>query len=243
MASRNVSRRTQVAAHYRTRIYDGALNPGDYFPTVREIAQQQSVSISTAHGAVEMLRRWGLITTVERETITVAPRPHVPHPLHRLARMAEGQPPLLPGETSRITSAGLVDPAQVPIEVLDALDLTPGDDVARREGIVLYEQTTTELTIVWHPRCVTELCPEVTQTTPITRGTVNALRDRGVIIHPDASSYQLRMRYCTEGESTLLDIEPGRPILAMTSVRYQDTGRPVEYLEFVFPGNQLILTP
>jgi hypothetical protein len=50
-----------IAAELRQRITAGHLRPGDKLPTVVELASAHSVSVSTAHRAIDLLHRDGLV--------------------------------------------------------------------------------------------------------------------------------------------------------------------------------------
>ncbi|MFF4403560.1 GntR family transcriptional regulator [Streptomyces sp. NPDC001404] len=62
----------RLAAELRLRITDGTYPPGSIFPSVRNIAAQQSVGLGTAYRAVEILRAEGLLVGEPRRRLTVA---------------------------------------------------------------------------------------------------------------------------------------------------------------------------
>lgn len=61
-----------IAAELREQIGAGELRPGDPLPTVVELAAAHSVSVGTAHRAIDLLHRDGLIDVARGRRATVA---------------------------------------------------------------------------------------------------------------------------------------------------------------------------
>jgi DNA-binding transcriptional regulator YhcF (GntR family) len=53
----------QIAAIYRSKIESGELRSGDRLPSIRSIAQEYGVAMTTAQKVIEHLRDEGLATT------------------------------------------------------------------------------------------------------------------------------------------------------------------------------------
>jgi len=53
----------QIADHFRRRIEDGEISPGERLPTVRQIAEQWQVARQTVGRAIELLKEGGYVTT------------------------------------------------------------------------------------------------------------------------------------------------------------------------------------
>jgi integrase len=62
-----------IANALRDQIRRGELTPGDQLPTVTELAIANTVAVGTAHRALELLKREGLIFTQRGQRSTVAP--------------------------------------------------------------------------------------------------------------------------------------------------------------------------
>ncbi len=55
----------QISNQYRDQILTGKIQPGDYLPSIRELAQELKISVITTMKAYEILAAEGLVTAVQ----------------------------------------------------------------------------------------------------------------------------------------------------------------------------------
>jgi GntR family transcriptional regulator len=231
------TRKLDIAETLRNRIYAGEIAPGERLPSIRDTAQREGAAINTVKEAYYLLRDWGLIesdVTGSRRRSNGA----ISGPAERLSRMAAGLSPLSPGETSEITSAGLIEPQNVPEHIARALSLSPDSAVARRAGIVFDQGgEPVELTLVWHPEDVACRAPTVMVAVPIERGTVSALREAGYEVE-GTGAHIVRAGQADAYAAGELGLSVGASVLVVCSSRRASSGRVVEYLEQYYPGER-----
>ncbi|MGO1049210.1 tyrosine-type recombinase/integrase [Crossiella sp. CA198] len=61
----------KLAAELRQQILDGKLTAGTPLPGVRELGNAHSIALSTAHRAISLLKKWGLVEAQGRRTTIV----------------------------------------------------------------------------------------------------------------------------------------------------------------------------
>src|SRR5690606_26342106 len=96
-----------IADHYRDRIRNGAMQPGDRMPPIREVMETWGVSNATAVRAYKVLKAEGL-TRSSTGTGTVVARPASDNIASRVRNHAATGRALAAGETSRILEVGTV---------------------------------------------------------------------------------------------------------------------------------------
>jgi DNA-binding transcriptional regulator YhcF (GntR family) len=78
MAARRITKAglaEQLAAHYRQMIRAGRLKPGSELPSVRDLARQEEISVSTVWRAFRTLRDEGWIVSHQGAASVVAEHP------------------------------------------------------------------------------------------------------------------------------------------------------------------------
>lgn len=70
-----------IAAALRRRILDGDLAEGDGVPSMKELVVEHAVSVGTAHRALSLLKKWGLIETrAGKRALVLKPPKTTPEP-------------------------------------------------------------------------------------------------------------------------------------------------------------------
>ncbi|MFJ9149113.1 GntR family transcriptional regulator [Streptomyces sp. NPDC102270] len=119
-----------VAGHFRKRIEDGDLAPGDPLPSVAEVREQFDVSAKTVSRALGVLKSEGLVTARGALGTVVAEPRTVTSGVDRIPRLARTGRRYGPGEDStghRVMMRSAHDP-----KVCRALDIEPGEEVVIR---------------------------------------------------------------------------------------------------------------
>ncbi|MCA1842557.1 MAG: GntR family transcriptional regulator [Actinobacteria bacterium] len=91
----------EIAAHFRRRIEDGELKPGDRMPTMQQVREQFGVTIATANRAYKQLQTEGLTSARIGSGTVVAARPRIASTgAARVDRLLRTGNAYAPGETS-----------------------------------------------------------------------------------------------------------------------------------------------
>jgi DNA-binding GntR family transcriptional regulator len=227
----------EIADTIAESILSGSRRPGQRLAPVRDLALAHGVTTKTAHAAIRELQSRGLVTSHQGGTI-VSARLSVPTPAERLERSLAGVGPLRPGESVRVTSAGWAD--KVPPYVYDVLEVADGDGVARREAVTEYGGQKSSLIVSWHPQRSVDLVPALIGPAPIREGTVAAVRAAGLGVGKSQSHFMARG---ADGrEAGLLEVSEGAPVMAVVSLRTDEDGRPIEYVECVYRQRCILST-
>lgn len=227
----------EIADTIAESILTGERRPGQRLAPVRDLARANRVTTKTAHAAIRELQARGLVTSHQGGTI-VSDRLSVPTPTERLDRSLAGLGPLRPGETVRISRAGWADP--VPSYVYDVLEVPEGERIARREAVTEYEGRQDSLIVSWHPARIVDLVPALIGPEPILAGTIAAARSAGAGV--GRSQNHFMARGADGREAGLLDVAEGAPVMAVVSLRTDQDGHPIEYVECVYRQRCILST-
>ncbi|MFD0256389.1 GntR family transcriptional regulator [Streptomyces sp. NPDC127113] len=151
-----------ISAHYRQRIDDGALEPGERMPTMEAVRDHFGVSMATVNRAYKQLKAEGYTTSRPGSSTVVALRPRVVSTgAARLERLNRTGKHYAPDETSTdhvsmLRSCGDPDVAQ-------QLGIEPHDEIVIRRRVFRREgrPTVVALSLI-HPRAL-EHVPELLQ--------------------------------------------------------------------------------
>lgn len=232
-----------VAAHFRQRIHDGELAPGDTLPSISEIREEFAVAAKTVSRALGLLKGEGLVTSRGSLGTVVAESPVVITGADRLGRMATNGRQYGPGETStghRVMRRSVVDPA-----LCRALELEPGEEVVIRVRVFRQDGRPTSVGLSVYP--------------PRTWAVVSELSDEGRMerywadIYADRTERQVlkgrrtaRARHASQDELQALEVDaPSHVAVAVlvTEQTFHDDEGPVGYWEDVYaPGTEVPLS-
>lgn len=159
---------TEIAAHYRQQIDDGALRPGDPMPSMTATAKQFGVTVTTVNKAYRVLKAEGLTLAKPGVGTVVAVRPKVASTgAARLRRIARGGKPYAAGETS-VNHTGQIRACADP-DIATQLGIDLHDEIILRTRIFLRDGVPAVAALsVIHMRALNDV-PELLQDQPFDR--------------------------------------------------------------------------
>ncbi|MFD5493374.1 GntR family transcriptional regulator [Streptomyces sp. NPDC127091] len=232
-----------VASHFRKRIEDGDLAPGDPLPSVAEIREQFDVSAKTVSRALGVLKNEGLVTSRGSLGTVVAEPQAVTSGVDRLPRIARTGRRYGPGEDStghRVMVRSVRDP-----KVAQALDVDPSDEVVVRIRTFRQNGRPTSVGVsVYPPRTWAEV-PELLEEGRMGEyfGTLYTERTGREVTPGERIGYQ-RMASQDELDALEIKVPSVTPVLVLvTDVTFHDEDGPVAYWEDVYAPGEKIRIP
>ncbi|MFF5299078.1 GntR family transcriptional regulator [Streptomyces sp. NPDC013161] len=221
----------KIAAHYTELIESGQLPPGSLLPSIKNLAEEWSVSTATAEKALRKLRNEALVRGIHGIGTEVLDRPSsMSSGSQRQDRGRRTGSSWGSGERSDSHQAAVV-PA--PLEVAQALGVDPQSDVIRRcrvyrdrHGIVAHSTS-------WIPARYGRLIPQLANSERLTGGTSLQLiaEATGLPISHRIDSASARL--LTAEDAQLLELDPqnppAEPVVVMTARFIDSEGNVVEY--------------
>lgn len=144
-----------VAAHFRDKIENGGLSPGDSLPSVEQIRHQFDVSAKTVSRALRVLKDEGLAASRGSLGTVVTERPRVAPASGsaRVHRTRNGGPNYSAGETSTGHSAAMISCADPGI--CRELGIEPHDEVIVRKRVFRVHDKPVVIGVeIIHPRAL-----------------------------------------------------------------------------------------
>ncbi|EFE85449.1 GntR-family transcriptional regulator [Streptomyces albidoflavus] len=226
----------RIAAEIKRRIEGGELQPGDRIPSVREIVRDEGVSVATATRVASVLRADGYAETIPGiGTVARMPSKITTGP-DRLQLQRTTGSGFRPGERVEIISAETV-PATA--EVADALEVEVGAQVIQRRRRYLDEEGVIALSTSWLPGGLVKAAPELANPGPLPKMTFGLIEDRTgrrAVKRRD----EVSIESLPEDVASLLDQEPGTPVLSMANHYWDQHGQLTEYArDYMAPGRVL----
>lgn len=230
-----------VAAHFRERVENGELVPGDSLPSVEEIRTQFSVSAKTVSRALKVLKDEGLVShrgalgTVVTERPRVAPASGAA----RVHRTRNGGPNYSPGETSTGHTASMLSCADPGI--CRELGIEPHDEVIVRKRVFRVHDKPIVIGVeVIHPRALAVVADLLKQGP---RGPVHWFTEyeeqtgKKINGSPEMRAARHASRDELENlEVSVPDADVAVPVL-VTRTTWHDEDGPIEVMEDVYsPG-------
>jgi GntR family transcriptional regulator len=229
-----------VADHFRTRIKNGELAPGDALPSVAEIRQQFDVAAKTVSRALGVLKSEGLVTSRGSLGTVVAKSPLVITGADRLDRMARNGLRYAPGETSsghRVMTRSIYD-----ADVCNALDLEPGDEAVIRIRVFRQEGRPTTVGVSVYPHHTVNAVPELAEDVRMVRQFDELYTERtGREVTKGQRVGHVRHASQDELDALEIDVPPHSavPVMVVT-VTFHDDENAVGYWEDVYaPGSRV----
>jgi GntR family transcriptional regulator len=226
----------QVARFIRQEITDGRLRPGDKAPTVRAVMETYQVAYATAHRAIKMLQSEGYLTArpgrsggnfvTSEEERSLSAAEHA----DKAARTGLIYPE---GQYAVITDTGIVE---APDAVAAGLDLETGAEAIYRKRVrFTANDRPSAASTSWFAASLAEVAPKLLERDRIPAGTfayVAQLTGRVVA----GGEEQVSAIAADEEVATLLQIEPGTPVVASRTWLVDAAGDPIEYGESYTAG-------
>ncbi len=221
----------KIADYYRDKILTGDLEPGAKLPSNKELANTWSVAVATVGRALQQLQVEGVIRTSPRGTFVADDPMAGVSARDRLMRVQRVRSVLMEGETSAVTSAGLVVP---PLYVAEIFDLDHGDQVVRREFTTGRGRNRVMFAVTWYPAHFAALVPDLLSTgrrknDDLTARVLEATGRRITYARDD-----MHGRAADAREASHLGVPVGSPILAGAH-RWADDEGVIEYGEWCLP--------
>ena len=232
-----------IAETIRTQIESGELPPGAKLPSERDLASTYGTARNTAREAVRILSDAGLVITDHGRGSFV--RPSTPlirlgndrySPRHR----ETGLSPFLmesakQGMTGRFEVLS-IDRVQPPAEVAERLGVSAEDEsVLRRENVFYADDDPVHRVTTYIPWSIAEGTGLLEEKVPHQFGIHGVLEERQHVMTRIREEVSTRMP--RPGESRLLHLRPGVPVLDVWHTSIDQDGEPYELTRFVMRGD------
>lgn len=248
----------RVADDLRIDIETGRLGPGDSLPTLHQITQRWSCSLTSARSAVGLLKQQGLVTGGRGKAPVVRAEPpkvertslrhqqekdlvHQPEEIRRARGLAEDD---LHGPLDGFdfTAHYTTEPAGADLSKLFGID--PAEPVLRRE--FEHQNRTTGQRVAWSlswiPHALIAANPQISdpEYAAWPGGTMHALSTVGIEI--DRVIDEVTATMPTTVEASLWALPDGIPLLSVRRISLDTTGRTVEISDAHYPADRTKLT-
>lgn len=216
----------QIFLTLRSRIYSGALAPGERVPGEQDLCGEFAVSRITAKRALNELADAGLVVRERGRGTRVVQRPPTPAVTASIEGWLENIS--LMGLS---TEARVLDFAYVPAnsEIAAALDLDAGDMVQRAERVRILDGEPMSYLLTYVPADVgRQFEREDLETTPL----LHLLERAGF----DAASARQTISAALADDyvASTLNINPGAPLIDVRRIVRDSAGRAVEYIRVLY---------
>ena len=190
-----------------------------------DLAEQLGISRPTMRAAIKQLVDKGLLIRRRGIGTTVAPRP-----VRRAVALTSLYDDLKREGREPRTRVLALEEVLCPPDVAEHLGLGPTAPVLRFERLRIAGSDPIALMHNVVPADLLEIGREELERT----GLYDVFRENGIA--PHVATQQVGARKAGAEEAELLEIEPGDPVLTMTRVAYDTSGRPIEYGSHRYPA-------
>jgi DNA-binding GntR family transcriptional regulator len=215
----------QAARFLEQAIEDGRLPRGTRLESELDLAEQLGISRPTMRAAIKQLVDKGLLIRRRGIGTTVAPRP-----VRRAVALTSLYDDLKREGREPRTRVLALEEVLCPPDVAEHLGLGPTAPVLRFERLRIAGSDPIALMHNVVPAGLLELGRGDLERT----GLYDVFRENGIA--PNVATQQVGARKAGAEEAELLEIEPGDPVLTMTRVAYDTSGRPIEYGSHRYPA-------
>ncbi|MEU4162947.1 GntR family transcriptional regulator [Actinoplanes sp. NPDC026670] len=222
----------QIANHVRDQILRGDLGPGDEVPSERQIAVEWAVARPTAARALDALRQQGFVESRQGSGTYVRDRMRP----NRLARerysRARDTGKIYPANERAVILSADYDIA--PAHVAEALGLTTGDQVVRRQRLIYADDAPVELSTAWYAGRMGGQAPNLLIRERIRAGTL-AYVEQASGRQARYARDEMSSRLATSVERDVLRLPQPSAVMLVRHVVYDGEDRPLEFTEAVYP--------
>ena len=215
----------QAARVLEQAIEDGRLPRGARLESELDLAEQLGISRPTMRAAIKQLVDKGLLIRRRGIGTTVAPRP-----VRRAVALTSLYDDLKREGREPRTRVLALEEVLCPPDVAEHLGLEPTAPVLSFERLRIAGSDPIALMHNVVPAGLLELERGDLERT----GLYDVFRENGIT--PHVATQQVGARKAGAEEAELLEIEPGDPVLTMTRVAYDTSGRPIEYGSHRYPA-------
>ena len=226
----------RIASYYREAILAGDLKPGTKLPSNKELAANRKVAVGTVVKALNQLTAEGLVRTSPRGTFVADDPMAGVAAKDRFLRARQTRSVLMEGETSIVTSAGLVVP---PLYVAEILDLDHGDQVVRREFTTGRGKTRLSFQVRWYPAHFAASLPDLLSTNTGKNDDMFVKVQEALNRPATYGRDDMHGRDATAREASALGLPVGSSILAGAH-RWGDDQGVIEYGEWCLPPRMTV---
>ena len=225
----------EIAEHYRRKILNGELRPGDRLPPLREVMERYDVAQQTASRAYKVLREEGL-THAKTGGGTVVTESGSSGLAARINSWAQTGRALSANEDSQIVEVGTVSADEA---VASRLGVEPGSPVHLRRRIVSRDGHVTHMTTSYYPPYVVELTPELSE--PRSTGGSRELASDRLGADQDRALEEVTSRPATDSEREALGLtSPETVVTQVMRTVWLTDGRVIEVARKVCSGETVL---
>jgi GntR family transcriptional regulator len=226
---KTLSRYQQIINYYRSLIETGKLEEGQQIPTEEEMCIYFNVSRITIRRALDGLLQEGLIYKQQGKGSFVTNK-RTGIQLNHLLGFNEEMRALGYNPSSVIISKKLVKPSEL---VAESLNLTNGQDVyiiTRLRSADNNPMAIEQVHLPFHRFPGAEL-------EDLSSSLYHVLEEKfGCQI--DHAQQSIKAGLASESDASLLQINPGSPVLLINRITYEKLGNPFEYVQSVYRGDK-----
>ena len=231
----------RIASDLRAAIERGEYLAGHQLPSGSTLMARYGVARQTVQNAFDLLRAEGLVITRAGAGVFVKEHP----PVQRLSPTRLSRPARKVGKAGFLADAasgGFTPTVETTVRVeaaderiADALDIEPGADVLVRDRVMRADGEIVRLAVSRLPRSITA-GTAIEQENPGRTGIYGVLEANGHQL--DHYAELVGARLARSEETSLFGSAPGMPVLTVTRIAYDQTGRPVEINDMVMAGDR-----
>lgn len=232
----------QLADAITAQINAGELKIGDRVPSVRELADEWDVAVSSASAALNELRSQGIVKTARGRGTFVAARPMLFRLGNRRYHLDDDVSPTtrdLVGQGSPTSLTGVASVDSAPPHIAERLSISPGDPVSRVDYLWTDDHGPIQRSTQYEPLALTrgtaiEVPPESGYPQVITR-----FASIGHMVAKVTEQVYSRMPLASE--SAELHIGEAVPVLFIARTHYTQQA-PVETAEITIRGDRMAIS-
>jgi GntR family transcriptional regulator len=223
----------QIEAHVLQLVQSRRLRPGQMLPSEHDMARAYGVSRLTIRQAIGRLADQGVLMR-RRGRGTFVNQPRVPQSLTHLWGFTEDM------AARRRTASAVVlrrERVRAPRAVAEALQLAAGAPAVRVERLRQADGVpmAVEHAYLAFPGCEKLLDEDLT-------GSLYQLLKARYGILPTCAEQHIDVGIAKQPERDLLELSPGSPVFHIRRLTFGQNGRPFEYVESIYRGDQFTLS-
>lgn len=221
----------QIKDYILYKIHAGELSAHDRVPSERDLSEQFGVSRATVTKAIKELVLDGRLYTQVGKGTFVSDAP-IDQTLDTLTSFSEEMERRGQHASSRVLAAELVPAAE---HVARRLQVPVGVSLVMLKRVRLANGQPLALETAY---LIADTCEGILDRFDFARDSLYDVLQTHYNLRLVYADQELEARLAHPEESELLHLQPGSPILSMTRVTYQASGKPVEYVESAYHGDR-----
>lgn len=221
----------QIKDYILHNIQTGEFQPGARIPSERELSRQLGVSRLTVNKALKELEQSGWLT-VQIGKGTFITDTKINQALDSLTSFTEEM-----AKRGQETQSRVLDALELTAsdEIARILDILPGTPIITLKRVRLANAEPVALETSTLPAAI---CPGILREHDFSRESLYAVLRKHYNVLITHAEQTFEARSATAEEASRLQIEPVSPILYITRVTYADDQRPIEYVQSAYRGDR-----